>query len=145
MINFVCDFVKLVSYLGTCFFYRFYAFVWPQSNFPRQFQRQISHFTFFFFWVWQIIEMACQSSKIHVFISTTKPKFHLTQQELPFSLIYARPKHSILRSFINWRFFVVAALLIKPKQQHGKNQNKNTGFYINCMNVVVVRTKINKN
>jgi hypothetical protein len=45
------------------------------------------------------------------------------------------------RSYINWQF-VVAALLIKPKQ-HGKNQNKNTGLFINCMNFVV-RTKINK-
>jgi hypothetical protein len=42
-------------------------------------------------------------------------------------------------------FFVVAALLIKAnKQQHGKYQNKNTGFLINCMDFVVVRTKINK-
>jgi uncharacterized protein with ParB-like and HNH nuclease domain len=40
--------------------------------------------------------------------------------------------------------FVVAALLIKAKQQHGKNQNKNTGLFINCMDFVVVRTKINK-
>jgi hypothetical protein len=29
---------------------------------------------------------------------------------------------------IKWRFYVVAALLIKAKQQHGKNQNKNTGL-----------------
>jgi hypothetical protein len=42
-------------------------------------------------------------------------------------------------------FFVVAALLIKAKQQHGKNQNKNTGLFINCVDFVVVRTKINKN
>jgi hypothetical protein len=42
------------------------------------------------------------------------------------------------------RFFVVAALLITPKQQHGKNQNKNTGLFINCMDFVVVLTKINK-
>jgi hypothetical protein len=41
--------------------------------------------------------------------------------------------------------FVVAAFLIKPKQQHGKNQNKNTGLFINCMDFVVVHTKINKN
>jgi hypothetical protein len=40
--------------------------------------------------------------------------------------------------------FVVAALLIKAKQQHGKNQNKNTGLFIKCMDFVVVRTKINK-
>jgi hypothetical protein len=40
--------------------------------------------------------------------------------------------------------FVVAALLIKAKQQHGKNQNKNTGLFISCMAFVVVRTKINK-
>jgi hypothetical protein len=39
----------------------------------------------------------------------------------------------------------LAALLIKPKQQHEKNQNKNTGLFINCMDFVVVRTKINKN
>jgi hypothetical protein len=45
---------------------------------------------------------------------------------------------------INGQFFIVAALLIKPKQQHGKNQNKNTGLFINCMDFVVVRTKINK-
>jgi hypothetical protein len=36
-------------------------------------------------------------------------------------------------------------LLIKAKQQHGKNQNKNTDLLINCMDFVVVRTKINKN
>jgi hypothetical protein len=36
--------------------------------------------------------------------------------------------------------YIVAALLIKAKQQHGKNQNKNTGLFIN---VVVMRTKIN--
>jgi hypothetical protein len=29
--------------------------------------------------------------------------------------------------------FVIAALLIKAKQQYGKNQNKNTGLFINCM------------
>jgi hypothetical protein len=33
-------------------------------------------------------------------------------------------------------------LLIKAKQQHGKNENKNTGLFINCMDFVVVRTKI---
>jgi hypothetical protein len=38
---------------------------------------------------------------------------------------------------------VVADLLIKPKQQHGKNQNKNTGLFINCMDIVVVKQKIN--
>jgi hypothetical protein len=59
-------------------------------------------------------------------------------------LLQPRPKHSILRSYIKWGFFVVAALLIKAKQQHGKNQNKNTGLFINCMDFVVVRTKINK-
>jgi hypothetical protein len=36
-------------------------------------------------------------------------------------------------------------LLIKPKQQHGKNQNKNTGLFINCMDFVVVRTKKTEN
>jgi hypothetical protein len=40
--------------------------------------------------------------------------------------------------------FVVAALIIKPKQQHGKSKNKTTGLFINCMDFVVVRTKINK-
>jgi hypothetical protein len=35
-------------------------------------------------------------------------------------------------------------LLIKAKQQPVKNQNKNTGLFINCMDFVVVRTKINK-
>jgi hypothetical protein len=34
--------------------------------------------------------------------------------------------------------YVVAALEIKSKQQHGKNQNKNTGFFISCMDFVVV-------
>jgi hypothetical protein len=34
---------------------------------------------------------------------------------------------------------VVAALLIKPKKQHGKNQNKNTGLFINCMEFVVAQ------
>jgi hypothetical protein len=29
--------------------------------------------------------------------------------------------------------FVVAALLIKAKPQHEKNQNKNTGLFINCI------------
>jgi hypothetical protein len=66
--------------------------------------------------------------------------------ELIFMIIfYSRPKHSILRSYIKWRFFIFAALLIKAKQQHGKNQNKNTGLFINCMDFVVVRTKITKN
>jgi hypothetical protein len=41
-------------------------------------------------------------------------------------------------------FFCCAALLIKTKQQDGKNQNKNSGLFINCMDFVVVRTKINK-
>jgi hypothetical protein len=35
-------------------------------------------------------------------------------------------------------------LLIKAKQQHGKNENKNTDLFINCMDFVVVRTKIKK-
>jgi hypothetical protein len=34
-------------------------------------------------------------------------------------------------------------LLIKAKQQHGKNENKNAGLFINCMDFVVV-TKMNK-
>jgi hypothetical protein len=37
---------------------------------------------------------------------------------LGFSYFCIKVKHSILRSYINWRFFVVAALLIKPKQKH---------------------------
>jgi hypothetical protein len=41
--------------------------------------------------------------------------------------------------------FIVAALLIKAKYQHGKNNNKNTGLFVNCMDFVVVRTKINNN
>jgi hypothetical protein len=45
-------------------------------------------------------------------------------------------KNSKLISYINYRFFVVVALLIKPKQQHGKN--KNTGLFLNCMDFVVV-------
>jgi hypothetical protein len=44
--------------------------------------------------------------------------------------IIARLNHSILRSYI--------------KQQHGKNENKNTGLFINCMDFVVVRIKKNK-
>jgi hypothetical protein len=35
-------------------------------------------------------------------------------------------------------------LLINAKNQQGKNENKNTGLFINCMDFVVVRTKINK-
>jgi hypothetical protein len=35
-------------------------------------------------------------------------------------------------------------LLIKAKHQHGKNENQNIGLFINCMDFVVVRTKINK-
>jgi hypothetical protein len=42
------------------------------------------------------------------------------------------------------RIFVVAALLIKAKQQYGKNQNKHTGLFINCIDFIVVRTKIKK-
>jgi hypothetical protein len=40
--------------------------------------------------------------------------------------------------------YVVAALLIKPKQQYEKKLNKNTGLFLNCMDFVDVRTKINK-
>jgi hypothetical protein len=43
------------------------------------------------------------------------------------------------------RFFAVAALLIKAKQQHEKNHHKNTGLFINCIDFVVVRTRIKKN
>jgi hypothetical protein len=39
-----------------------------------------------------------------------------------------RPKHSILRSYINWRVFVIAALLIKPKQQHEKYKKQKHWF-----------------
>jgi hypothetical protein len=45
---------------------------------------------------------------------------------------------------MNWRFFVVAALLIKAKYQQWKDDNKNTGLFKNCMDFVSVRTKINK-
>jgi hypothetical protein len=62
-----------------------------------------------------------------------------------FNIQHTRPKHNILRSYIKWRFFVDAALLIKVKPQHGKNQNKNTGMFINCMDFDVVRTKKTKN
>jgi hypothetical protein len=54
----------------------------------------------------------------------------------------AQAWHTI--SYINGRFFVVAVLLIKAKYQYGKTDNKNTGLFINCMDFVVVRTKINK-
>jgi hypothetical protein len=43
--------------------------------------------------------------------------------------------------------FCCCGLLIKAKQQHGKNgknENKNTDLFINCMDFVVVRTNINK-
>jgi hypothetical protein len=40
--------------------------------------------------------------------------------------------------------FCRCCLLIKAKQQHGKNENKNTGLFINCMDFVVVRTKKTK-
>jgi hypothetical protein len=55
----------------------------------------------------------------------------------------SRPIHSILRSYISYRF-CCCCLLIKAKHQHGKYHNKNTGLFINCMDFVVVRTKINK-
>jgi hypothetical protein len=35
-------------------------------------------------------------------------------------------------------------LLIKAKHQHEKYHNKNPGWFINCMDFVVVRTKMNK-
>jgi hypothetical protein len=41
-------------------------------------------------------------------------------------------------------FCCCCCLLIKAKQQHGKDENKNTGLFINFMDFVVVRTKINK-
>jgi hypothetical protein len=56
----------------------------------------------------------------------------------------ASPNHSILRSYIKWRFCCCCCLLIKAKQKHGKNENKNTDLFINCMDFVVVGTKINK-
>jgi hypothetical protein len=40
--------------------------------------------------------------------------------------------------------FLLLLFANKTKQQHGKNENKNTGLFINCMDFVVVRTKINK-
>jgi hypothetical protein len=49
------------------------------------------------------------------------------------AVAHPRPKQSILRSYIKWRFYIVSALLIKAKQQHGKNQNKNTDLFINFM------------
>jgi hypothetical protein len=55
----------------------------------------------------------------------------------------SKPIHSILRSYISYRF-CCCCLLIKAKHQHGKYHNKNTGLFINCMDFVVVRTKINK-
>jgi hypothetical protein len=39
-------------------------------------------------------------------------------------------------------FCCCCCLLIKA--EHGKNENKNTGLFINCMDFVAVRTKINK-
>jgi hypothetical protein len=71
-------------------------------------------------------------------------KFGYHSFHLSLVIEYSIRKQRILRSYIKWRFFVVAALLIKAKQQHGINQNKNTGLFINCMDFVVVRTKINK-
>jgi hypothetical protein len=41
-------------------------------------------------------------------------------------------------------FLLLLFALIKAKQQHGRNENKNTGLFINYMDFVVVRTKINK-
>jgi hypothetical protein len=52
-------------------------------------------------------------------LDTPGKSYHLKRNQTP----SPRLKHTILRSYIDWRFFVVAALLIKPKQQHGKNQN----------------------
>jgi hypothetical protein len=40
--------------------------------------------------------------------------------------------------------FCCSCFANKAKKQHGKNQNKNTGLFINCMDFVIVRTKINK-
>jgi hypothetical protein len=54
-------------------------------------------------------------------LSSTR-KFHMSR---------ARPKHSIHKITI----FVVAALLIKSKQQHGKNQNRNTGLFIRSLKI----------
>jgi hypothetical protein len=33
---------------------------------------------------------------------------------------------------------------MKAKQKHGKNENQNTDLFINCIDFVVVRTKIKK-
>jgi hypothetical protein len=51
-----------------------------------------------------------------------------TQNSLMHAGSNARPRHIILRSDINQRFFVVAALLIKPKQHHGKKPKQKHWF-----------------
>jgi hypothetical protein len=73
-----------------------------------------------------------------------KPQSHYSIATIYTLLEKARPKHSMLRLYINRWIFVVAALPIIVKHQYGKNHNKNTGLFINCMDFVVVRTKINK-
>jgi hypothetical protein len=91
-------------------------------------------------------------SLLHIFLSNLKlywffkkVSFWCVFQESSLEQVFTAKKYyKKLWPYIKWRFFVVAALLIKVKQQHGKNQNKNTGLFINCMDFVVVRTKINK-
>jgi hypothetical protein len=63
-------------------------------------------------------------------------KFQQNKKIEIFKLYYEKKKRKSI-------FVVAAALLIKAKQQHEINQNKNTGFLINCMDFVVVGTKIN--
>jgi hypothetical protein len=41
--------------------------------------------------------------------------------------------------------FLLLLFANKSKKKHGKNENKNTGWFINCMDFVVVRTKKKRN
>jgi hypothetical protein len=43
------------------------------------------------------------------------------------------------------KIFCCCCFANKSKTTHGKNKNKNTDLFINYMDFVVVRTKINKN
>jgi hypothetical protein len=65
------------------------------------------------------------NNNLKVFLQITTMVFNCW---IEIDWIWSRFKHSILRSYIKWRFFVFAALL---KQQNEKNQNKNTGLFIN--------------
>jgi hypothetical protein len=73
-----------------------------------------------------------------------------SDQLLPSSIIgswwffRARVDHLHMSNNASQIFFQCTLLIKANKQQHGINQNKNTGFFINCMDFVVVRTKINK-